>query len=153
MLAVLAEISFALWEPSSIPPFPGNGTCVCFGPLPISTEPDFLFPGARRCTVAHAGCGQAPLSACSGPMVFGLWGPSLLPAHLLSSRRPRSPRALCSVASPHLPAPCFLTLPRAPSSLWQVVFLVCQVRSKSSPPAERGEEGSRLCYEYGSSPA
>lgn len=52
--------------------------------------------------------------------------PSLPPCRL------RSPRALCSAASPPLPAPCSPTLRRRRSSRWRAVSSACQVTAPGS---------------------
>lgn len=72
-----------------------------------------------------------PLAAALVSSCFQTAGrsPCLATIFVLLFLRLHSPRALCSVASPPLPAPCFPTLRRHPSCPWQAVSLACQVMS------------------------
>lgn len=135
-----------------LPPFPGGGSNL--RPLrPVSSCPQSpeLPVGSSPAPSLHIPPGRHGPRHLPPPLprVFQPKAPAgssprrLLTRFVLLFLRLRSPRALCSAASPPPPAPCSPTLRRRPSSRWRVVSSACQVRVLPTPGDEaRGHAGS-----------
>ena len=114
----------------------------------VNSWSTFAQPLVNVCsTIDLAGRAGALLAHCSadGPPAVGgtshrpppplhpaRWGRAAPLTPPLSPHRLRSPRALCSAASPPQPAPCSPTSRRRRSSRWRGGCSACQVRPAAS---------------------